>query len=110
MAKTYRAQDAVANTVTIENLDPTFPRVTVAISYFDDEALTIPSASPVGTFAVEGITKGGQTYTSFANSPIDAAVDGSFASAASPIQTVRVTPTGVSGTSYYQVTVTANRS
>lgn len=100
----------VAEPVTIDNLDPAYPRLTVGLSFFDDAALTIPSASPAGSFAVEGIVQGGQTYTAFANSPVDVSVDGAFASAASPIETVRVTPSGVSGTSYYQVTITANRS
>lgn len=111
MAKIYSSEGtAVASTVTFNDIDPNFPRVTVAISYFDDAALTTPSASPVGTFTVEGITQGAQTHTAFANSPVDASVEGSFASAASPITTVRVTPSGVSGTSFYQVTITANRS
>lgn len=111
MARIYTtAGTAVASAVTVTDIDPNFPRVTVAISYFDDATLTTPSTSPVGTFAVEGITTGGQTYTDFANSPIDSAIDGSFASAASPLDTVRITPNGVSGTSYYQATITANRS
>jgi len=110
MARTYVIRGEDGDTLTLEGIDVSFPRITVALSYFDDVELTTPSASPVGTFAVEGITNGGQTYATFANSPIDAEVDGSFASAASPIQTIRVTPTGASGHSYYQVTVTCNES
>ena len=102
----------VSSTVTISepDINQNFPRVTVAISYYDDATLDTPSASPVGDFAVEGITQGGQSYTAFANSPIDASESGTFASAASPLKEIRVTPSGVSGTSYYQVTVTSNRA
>lgn len=110
MARTYTKRDAVGSIITIPSIDTNLPRHTVAISYFDDAALTIPSASPVGTFTVEGIAPGNQTYTPFDGSPIDATVAGSISTAGSPITELKVTPSGVSGTSYYLVTLTSNES
>ena len=72
--------------------------------------LTAVLSGVTGTIAVEGIAEGSRTYTSFANSPIDTAVAGSIASAASPIKTLRCTPTTVSGATHYEVTVTSNDS
>lgn len=113
MAKTYTSPvTAVATPVTILNIDDNFPRVSVGIAYFSDATGDTPVLSGrTGTWDVSGVVPGNQLPTAFNNSPVDASLGGSFASAGSPLESVTVAPaTTIAGAAYYRVTVTANES
>ena len=111
MASIHTAKGATSATLAISDIDVSFPRHTVAISYFSDAIYSTPVLSGVtGTIAIEGLASGGQNYTAFNNSPINSAVAGSIASAASNITDLKVTPTSLSGAAFYQVTITSSQS
>ncbi len=111
MAKTYVVQGAVADRLTISGIDIRFPRNTVSLGFFTDNTYSTPVTTGLtGAAAIEGIANGNQQYSDFDNSPVDISVDGSFASAATPVTDIRVTPTSFAGAAFYRVTVTGNMS
>lgn len=112
MARQPRSPVKAVTDPTTLPVEKEFPRVSVGIAYFSDAAGTIPVTSGLsGTWDVTGVIPGNQRSTSFNNSPVDASVDGAFASAGSPLESVTVTPSiAIAGAAYYRVTITTNES
>lgn len=108
MAKVYSIPvTASASTVTLDNIDPHFNQLFVAAKYFSDATGDTEVTPTAGTIAVEGRPNGAGGYSSLSMSPLDCTDTGDYASTSVPLDSIRFTPTGITGAAYYQITVTA---
>lgn len=109
MSRTYskNAADTLPLTVGVE---PVFDDFYVTVAFFSDAALTTPVTPGAGSVAVTGRVVGNAGYTTFpTGSPITATDTAAYARFSAPLDSVTVTPSGVTGAGYYKVTITATR-
>jgi hypothetical protein len=111
MSKVWTKKEAVANPITIDDIDLiNFPHVTVSFSYFRAAAATTPAVPGAGTVTVTGRVNGSQAYSAFADGTVDATDVGDSASRAAPLNNVKATPAGITTATHYVMTITSSVS
>lgn len=103
MSKIYLLENNVSTSGTID-LNPSFNRVFVCAKYFNNGVEVTPSA---GVINVTGRPNGAGGYGDFDNSPIDCTDSSYYVSTDVPLDSLSVTPSGISGATDYKITITA---
>jgi len=100
----------VGNTIMLDSPEMLhYPHVVVTFSYFTDANGTDAPTPTAGTIAVSTKYNGSQGYIAFSGSSIDCTTEGAYADSAGPSISFKAEPTGITGATNYQMTVTGNK-
>lgn len=92
---------------TFDSIDPQFNQLFVTASYFTDEDGDTTSTPVSGTVTVAGTPNGAGAADALSGSPLDCTSPSVFASTNVPLESIDITPSGIVGAGFYQITVTA---
>jgi len=107
MSRQYKVQGTVAEQKTI-SVDSSFFNFIVAITYYTDAYIT--EGTPTGgTVEILAKVAGAGDNAEFFDSPIDATDPSAYASAGAALQSITISPIGLSGVSNYKATITGTK-
>lgn len=105
MSRQYKVRMAVGDTASM-NVDSRFVNWIAAVTYFTDGTYTTPTIPSAGSVTVSGHIPGAGDNSAFNNSPIDASDIAAYCSGSAPLDSVRITGSGIIGATHMEVTVT----
>ena len=111
MARTATSKiTPVSETIDLESKDMIhYPHVFVTFSYFTDSQGAPASTPSSGAIDISTRYNGAQGFTTLSSSPIDCSSEGAFADCAGPSVEFKAVPTGITGATHYQMTVTGDK-
>lgn len=112
--RTYTRYAAIADTITITNINPEYNQLFVAAKYYSNEDFAegnavIPTG---GTIDILGRANGSGAYGNLHNAdvedaPLDCTAAGNVMSTNIPLDSIQCIPSSITGATHYRITVSA---